>query len=63
MKSTLTIKDLPVAEELDRKAMAAVHGGERKTMNQVVAETVQMLQAIGSGKGEFSATGKSFVIY
>ena len=27
MKSTLTIKDLPVAEELDRKAMAAVHGG------------------------------------
>ena len=25
--TTLMIKDLPVTEELDRKAMAAVHGG------------------------------------
>ena len=28
--STLTIKDLPVTEQLDRKAMAAVQGGMRK---------------------------------
>ena len=27
MKSTLTIKDLAITEELDRKAMSAVHGG------------------------------------
>jgi hypothetical protein len=27
MKSTLTIKDLSVTEELDRKALSAVHGG------------------------------------
>jgi hypothetical protein len=27
MKSTLTIKDLSVTEELDRKALGAVHGG------------------------------------
>ncbi len=29
---TLIIKDLVVTEELDRKAMAAVHGGTSKTM-------------------------------
>lgn len=29
MESTLTIKDLPVTEELDRKAMARVTGGEK----------------------------------
>lgn len=61
--NTLSIKDLPVAEDLDRKAMAAVHGGERKTMNQVIAETVQLLQDIGSGKCELSNTGKSVVCY
>jgi hypothetical protein len=27
MKSTLMIKDLPIAEELDSKAMSAVRGG------------------------------------
>ena len=27
MKSTLMIKDLPIAEELDSKAMSVVHGG------------------------------------
>jgi hypothetical protein len=59
--TTLTIKDLPVVEELDQKAMAAVHGG--KTMNDIVSDTVKLLHDIGSGKCEFSSTGKSLVCY
>lgn len=61
--TTLTIKDLLITEELDSKAMDAVRGGERKSMNQVISETAQMLQDIGSGKCEFSNTGKSYVCY
>lgn len=61
--STLLIKDLCLTKELDHDAMAEVHGGEGKTMAQVAAETVTMLNQIGSGQCEFSSTGKSYVCY
>ncbi len=35
--STLEIKDLPKAEELDRKAMEAVRGGIGRTPQQILA--------------------------
>jgi hypothetical protein len=60
--STLTVQDLEITEELDREAMAAVRGGA-KTVNQAIADTVTMLQQIGSGQCEFSGTGKSYVCY
>jgi hypothetical protein len=40
-----------------------VHGGEVKTVAQVAAETVTMLNQIASGQCEFSSTGKSYVCY
>lgn len=58
--TTLTIKDLPMTEELELKAMAAVHGGA-KTMNEVIADTVKMLHEIGSGQCEF--VSHSYVCY
>lgn len=61
--TTLTIQVLAVTEEMDAKAMPAVRGGKRKSMNQVIAETAQMPQDISSGKCEFSSTGKSYVCY
>lgn len=61
--TTLTIKDLPVTEQLDDQEMAAVRGGERKSMVQIANETAQMLQDIASGKCEFSQTGLSYVCY
>ena len=61
--TTLTIKDLSSTKELDLDAMAAVHGGEGKTVAQVAAETVALLNQIGSGQCEFSSTGKSYVCY
>ena len=60
--TTLTIQDLTLTEELDQNAMAAVRGGA-KTINEVVSDTVTMLQQIGSGQCEFSSTGKSYVCY
>ncbi|CAH2784874.1 MAG: hypothetical protein CPDRYMAC_2253 [uncultured Paraburkholderia sp.] len=60
--STLTIRDLAIIEELDHEAMAAV-SGDAKTVNQAIADTVTMLQQIGSGQCEFSGTGKSYVCY
>lgn len=35
--NTLTIKDLPKAEELDREALAAVRGGRGRTPQQILA--------------------------
>ncbi|MFT4069772.1 hypothetical protein [Paraburkholderia sp.] len=61
--STLTIKDLCLTKDLDRDAMASVHGGEGKSMAQVAAETVTLLNQIASGECEFSSTGKSYVCY
>jgi hypothetical protein len=61
--ATLTIKDLCSTQELDLEAMATVHGGEGKTIGQVAAETVTMLNQIASGQCEFSSTGKSYVCY
>jgi hypothetical protein len=42
MTSTLTIKDLSVSKELDRKAMCAVRGGQD---NQGIAEAQNNFQA------------------
>jgi hypothetical protein len=58
--TTLTIKDLPVVEELDRKAMAAVHGG--KSISDTIVDTAKLVwHAINSC--EVSSTGKSIVCY
>lgn len=35
--NTLLIKDLPKTEELDREALAAVHGGRGRTPQQILA--------------------------
>jgi hypothetical protein len=42
MKATLSIKDLSVSKELDRKAMSAMRGGQG---NQGIAEAQNNLQA------------------
>jgi hypothetical protein len=60
---TLMIGDLSLTKDLDRQTMADVHGGEGKTVAQVAAETVTMLNQIASGQCEFSSTGKSYVCY
>jgi len=57
------IGDLSLTKDLDRQTMANVHGGEGKTVAQVAAETVTMLNQIASGQCEFSSTGKSYVCY
>jgi hypothetical protein len=59
--STLTIKDLTTAEDLDHEAMTTIHGG--KTLNEAIGDTVNMLHDIGSGKCQFSDSGKSYVCF
>lgn len=59
--TTLTINDLPVCEELDRKAMAAVEGG--KTYVEAAQELAQFARDFLAGKCELSSTGKSWVCY
>ncbi|WP_250474616.1 hypothetical protein [Caballeronia sp. GAFFF1] len=50
--NTLTIKDLPISEDLDRNAMKNVRGGA-KTVNEAIGDTVKMLHQIGSVQCEF----------
>jgi hypothetical protein len=57
MKSSLTIKDLPVTDDLSHEEMAEIHGGEGKSMNQVVAETLQLLHDIADDKVYISPKG------
>lgn len=45
--TSLTIKDLPAAEELDRAAMAAVHGGMMKLPFQRVSVADLLTNAQG----------------
>jgi hypothetical protein len=61
MKSNLTIKDLPVSEQLDRKAMTAIVGGN-KVVDKVV-EVATVAWGLLTGQCEVSATGKSIVCY
>src|SRR3984957_10172921 len=53
MKSTLMIKDLPIAEELDSKAMSAVRGG---SATSVVGGNTQ--NVLGGGGFVTSTTGQ-----
>jgi hypothetical protein len=52
MKSTLMIKDLPIAEELDSKAMSAVRGG---SATSIVGGNSQ--NVVGGGGFVSSTTG------
>jgi hypothetical protein len=61
MKSNLTIKDLPVSEQLDRKAMTAIVGGN-KVVDKVV-EVATVAWGLLTGQCEVSSTGKSIVCY
>jgi hypothetical protein len=58
--TTLTIKDLAAVEELDRKAMAAVHGG--KSISDTIVDTAKAVWYVVN-HCEVSSTGKSFVCY
>lgn len=60
--TALTIKDLPIAEDLDHDAMNAIRGGA-KTLNEAIGDTVNMLHEIGSGKCQFSDSGKAYVCF
>jgi hypothetical protein len=61
MKSNLMIKDLPISEELDRKAMTAIVGGN-KIVDKVV-EVATVAWGLLTGQCEVSNTGKSIVCY
>jgi hypothetical protein len=61
MKSNLTINDLPVVEELDQKAMAAVVGGN-KIVDKVI-DVATVAWGLLTGQCEVSNTGKSIVCY
>lgn len=47
--STLTIKDLPLQEELDREAMTSLRGGMGRTPQQILAWEVTGLPATWQG--------------
>ena len=52
MKSTLTIKDLALTEELDRKAMSAVRGGlanQANGTNQINTQAMFAPVKVGNG--------------
>lgn len=52
MKSTLSIGDLSASKELDREAMAAVHGGQADQANGTSQLNLQsMLAAANVGNG------------
>ena len=54
MKSTLTIKDLAVTEELDRKAMASVRGGLANQANGTSQMNTQaMFAPVKVGNGSY----------
>ena len=54
MKSTLTIKDLAITEELDRKAMSAVRGGLANQANGTnQANTQAMFAPVSVGNGSY----------
>ncbi|WER44552.1 hypothetical protein CupriaWKF_09310 [Cupriavidus sp. WKF15] len=55
--STLAIKDLPLDEEMDHEAMAAVRGG------MTYGQAFKNLQDLATGSCELSSTGKSIVCY
>lgn len=61
MKSNLIIKDLPVVEELDQKAMTAIVGGN-KIVDKVI-DVATVAWGLLTGQCEVSATGKSIVCY
>lgn len=52
---TLTIKDLPVAAELDRKAMAGVQGGQR------LLGALPLLPVFGVSKSDFSMNAEQLI--
>jgi hypothetical protein len=59
MKSTLTIKDLSVNKELDRKAMCAVRGGNSDqaiALKQMNVQGVVVNKSIGSGSEFYGPT-------
>ena len=52
MKSTLTIKDLAITEDLDRKAMSAVRGGlanQANATNQMNTQAMFAPVSVGNG--------------
>jgi hypothetical protein len=52
MKSTLIIKDLSIAKELDRSAMSAVRGGIGEQANSVgQSNTLAMIAPVSVGNG------------
>ena len=46
---TLTLKDLCVTDELDRKALETVHGGRGRTASQILSHELTGLPATSDG--------------
>ena len=53
--TTLTIKDLPAAAELDRKAMTSVRGGHR------LLGALPMMPVFGVSKSDFSMSAEQLI--
>jgi len=57
--TTLTIKDLPFADEMDHTEMANVSGG----LPQQILDTIQFVHDYTHGLCDTSDSGKSIVCY